>query len=377
MKNQRKEEVNVFLALIRAGLWESDVSLLPYDKAVYSSVYKIAEEQSVVGLVAAGIEHIKDVKISQGIALHYVAATLQLEQRNTAMNLFIAKLDERMKEAGISYVLVKGQGVAQCYSRPMWRAAGDIDLFLDEDNYEKARFYFQNLATSMKEEGGYTKHINMSVGLWEVELHGTMRTNVTKRMDFLVDSVQKDTFGNKGIRIWKDGDADILLPSPDNDVIFVFTHILHHFYRGGGIGLRQICDWCRLLYTYRDQIDKQLLRKRLEEAAIIPEWICFGQLAVTYLGMPEEFMPFYCAPNQKDARKTRQILNYIFEVGNFGHNRDRSYFKKYPYLVRKAISLKRKGSDIFHHYCIFPANSIRFFFRFLSGGIAAVINGKG
>ncbi len=70
----------------------------------------------------------------------------------------------------------------------------------------------------------------------------------------MLDEIQQDTFEKDETRIWKDGETDVLLPHADNDVIFVFTHILQHFFKGG-IGVRQICDWCRLLWTYRNEID--------------------------------------------------------------------------------------------------------------------------
>ena len=37
-----------------------------------------------------------------------------------------------------------------------------------------------------------------------------------------------------------------------------------------------------------------------------------------------------------------------------GHNRDMSYYSKYPYVVRKCISVSRRISDLLHHTMIFP-----------------------
>ncbi len=54
------------------------------------------------------------------------------------------------------------------------------------------------------------------------------------------------------------------------------------------------------------------------------------------------------------------ICSFVMEVGNFGHNRDNSYFSKYPYLIRKAVSLGRRCGDIWRHAMIFPLDSIRF-----------------
>ena len=128
-----------FLELVRAGLWEKEVRLLPYGDIDYAEVMRLAQEQAVVGLVAAGLEHVTDVKVPQVWALQFAGQTIQLEQRNKAMNQFIANLVAKMREADIYTLLVKGQGIAQCYERPQWRTSGDVDLFLSADNFEKAK----------------------------------------------------------------------------------------------------------------------------------------------------------------------------------------------------------------------------------------------
>lgn len=46
----------------------------------------------------------------QGIALTFAGATLQIEQRNMAMNRFINTMMEKLDAAGVESVLIKGQG---------------------------------------------------------------------------------------------------------------------------------------------------------------------------------------------------------------------------------------------------------------------------
>jgi hypothetical protein len=111
--------------LVRAGLWEKEVQLASFGQIDFNEVYRLAEEQSVVGLVAAGLEHLQDVQPPKEILLQFIGQSLQLEQRSIAMNGFIAALVEKMRKVGIYTLLVKGQGTAQCYERPLWRAAGD------------------------------------------------------------------------------------------------------------------------------------------------------------------------------------------------------------------------------------------------------------
>ena len=136
---------------------------MPYGEVDYAEVMRLAQEQAVVGLVAAGLEHVTDVKVPQLWTLQFAGQTIQLEQRNKAMNAFIAETVDRMRKESIYTLLVKGQGIAQCYQKPLWRTSGDIDFFLSEENYQKAKAYLAPLnANSTKSLPWYTS-FNASV----------------------------------------------------------------------------------------------------------------------------------------------------------------------------------------------------------------------
>ncbi len=362
---------NKFLSIIRAGLWERETKVSPSPED-WPDLYHLAASQSVLGLVTAGLEHVADVPSKA--RLPFINFILQLEAKNKEMNAFIGPLMQRLKEADIEALLVKGQGIAQCYERPLWRACGDVDLFLSQKDYEAAKAVLEPLAQEVEPESEYNKHAGYIINGWCVELHGTLRNCLGKKMDNVIDSVQKDVFEGQRTQVWKNGDYEVLTPAPDENVVLIFMHILQHFFKGG-IGLRQICDWCRLLWTYRDSLNLNLLEERLNQAGVLPQWRSFAALAVNYLGMPEAAMPFYSAA-PKWQRKAKRILAFIFETGNFGRNRDTSYTKRYPYLLRKVVSLWRHTSDSIKHFFIFPRGSARIWFLMLRNGISAVLKGR-
>ena len=305
--------VSVFFALIRVGLWEkADVNLNLNNNVDWEDVYQLAREQSVVGLVTAGIERCKilnlndrsamplgsskNLNISQNLLLQMIGEVQMMEQQNKAMNDFIAKLVEKMRKADIYTLLVKGQGIAQCYEKPLWRSSGDVDLFLSHDNYEKAKKYLLPLSSGNKPERLYSKEMGMSIGPWYVEVHGTLRTGLSTCIDKAIDAVQNNVFYSGSVRSWVNGQTQVFLPAPDNDVFFVFTHFIKHFYKEGGVSIRQLCDWCRLLWTYRNSLNHEILESRIRKAGLMSEWKAFAALVVEYLGMPVEAMPrsFYC-----------------------------------------------------------------------------------
>lgn len=369
-----------FLVLVRAGLWEDlkfkDESLKfkDFGSADWDAVLLLAREQSVVGLMAAGLEHVKDVQVPHGWAFQVVRKALSLEQKNRNKNVFVNELTGELEGEGIRAVMVKGQGLAQCYKRPLWRASGDIDLYLDEDDFQKAKAFFRPRVNKFDPDNDYTRHINMTYKGWVVEIHANQHSRLSARTDRVLDEVHRDIFYKGGVRIWDNGGKAVTLPSADNDAILVFTHFLHHFYNGG-IGLRQICDWCRLLYTYRESLNYGLLESRIRQMGLLTEWKAFYNLACKYLGMPD-LDPRFMVHDSRLDKKAERIMDFIVEVGNFGHNRDTSYYKKYPFVVRKAISFGVRMKDVLRHARIFPADSLRFMLNMMRYSFRAVSHGE-
>lgn len=352
-----------FLALVKAGLWEEEVRLSVFEGIGLRDIYRLAQEQSVVGLVAAGLEHANDVQFPKEDVLTIVGEALQLEQRNNAMNHFIGVIVEKMQDAGIYTLLVKGQGVAQCYAKPQWRACGDVDLLLSPDNYNKAKSFLTPLARTIDEEDSRRKHQGLTIDPWTVELHGALPFGLSRSVDKVINDAYNDVFFNGNVRTWMNGNTQVYLPSPNNDVIFIFTHFLHHFFIEG-IGLRQICDWCRLLWTYKESIDNNLLERRLREAGLVTEWRAFASLAINYLGMPADAMPLY---NDSSAYKSnaKRLLRRIIKTGNMGHNNDVSYRRKNPPFISDVITLFRRFYDFAELSIVFPIDSPRFFVNYV------------
>ncbi len=60
----RDKNIESFLALLRAGLWSSEKQDLRIDESTdWQKVYQLAGEQSVVGVVLAGIERYKNLNL--------------------------------------------------------------------------------------------------------------------------------------------------------------------------------------------------------------------------------------------------------------------------------------------------------------------------
>lgn len=360
MKLDSKEQA--FFTLVRAGLWEKDVRLSSFKEVDFQEINRLAEEQTVVGLVAAGLEHVTDVKVPQQWALQFAGQTIQLEQRNKAMDVFIAGLIEKLRSEDIYTLLVKGQGIAQCYERPLWRACGDVDFYLSESNYQTAKDFLKPLASHVEDEDCKRLHLGMTIEPWTVELHGTLHSDFSNRMNKGLDDVHRALFYGGDVRSWNNDGVSVFMPSADNDVIIVFTHFLQHFYVGG-IGLRQICDWCRLLWTYREQIDSKLLKKRLRKMRLISEWKAFSYFAIEYLDMPREAMPLY-DDSKKWQKKASILKDLILKAGNLGFNNENYRFRQSEKISKMTV-FRHRLKEFSCLSLLFPGNAPIFFSTYL------------
>lgn len=362
---------------MKAGLWgHSEVH--DFSGADWDEICLIAAQQSVIGLVAAGIEwhkaHYEHFMIPQKNAMTIIGYTMQLEKQNLAMNSFVAKLVEWLRNRDVYTLIVKGQAVAQCYEKPLWRTCGDIDLFLSDENYFKAKTYLLPFAKYVEAEYKGVKHLGMTISGWEVELHGSLRVGLPNKINNVLDAIKQDTFKCGQVRYWDNNGTRIFMLSKENDIIYVFVHFFNHFYKEG-VGLRQICDWCRLMWTYRDSMDRNLIEKRVTQMGLASEWKAFAAYAVEFLGMSSEAIPMYDS-SSKWVRKAHLINRFILRVGNMGHNRDMSHFSTKPYFVRKCISMGRRTSDLINHARIFPLDSLRFFPQIMYSGMRSAMRGE-
>ena len=349
-----------------------------FKDADWNKVYQLAQEQSVLGFMLQGIDRLKAsdsrFTVPQVLLLHWIGEMQVIEQENKEMDAFVAKIIDKLRNEKIYAILVKGQGVAQCYERPFLRSCGDVDLFLNWADYDKTKAFLMPLASKVETEYESSKHLGMTIDGRTVELHGSLRGSLSRRINRELESIQVDTFKSNDVRVWNNGGVPINLLGKENDIVYVFVHFLNHFYKEG-VGLRQICDWCRLLWTYRDEIDKKKIEGRIRRMGLVSEWKAFYNLASRYLGMPDLDSRFMFNDSRYD-KKADRIMEFILKSGNMGHNRDMSHFNNKPYLTRKCVSMRRRIGDLINHARIFPLDSLRFLPNIMFNGVRSAMRGE-
>lgn len=275
---------DIFLEVLRAGLWERDLRLATTpDAVVWEQVLRLGREQAVMGLVLRGIVHLPEEQRPTG------ALTTVLEAWTTAFgraNARYARVQEallkRLGAAGLHPVVQKGSEAAKYYANPSVRQVGDVDLFLPEAEFQRARALFPE---ARKASDGALVFALDGV---TVELH-------PRYYDIHLAPEKLPVIG-----------------SPCGELLLLSSHIFKHA-MGPGLGCKQLCDLTVALSRLEGQYDKNELRVALNAAGLLRWHHLLCSLLVADFGLD----PACCLPGfeAKDPSRLRQIVR---ESGNFG-----------------------------------------------------------
>lgn len=362
-----------FFALLRSGLWNEVPERAPFDGGVdWEALYRLSFAQTVGPLVTDGVNRLpKEYLPAEPERLDpFLGDMMATAQRNRVLDSFIPKVFHALR--AIPVVLVKGQSLAQDYPDPERRQPGDIDLLLPPSSYAAAKEILLPKATHVSKEDVQTLHQGMHFYSVEVELHGSISTLMSRKLDRQLAALLKEQFDGRSLPTVTIGGAEIPVPEANFNAVYIFVHFLQHYW-SGGVGLRQFVDWTTFVSVHKRDIHPVILEQRLEELGLLNLWKVFTGFAQEYLGCPAEKLPLAARPK---PRKNARIWRYVRRCGNFGKNQDRKR-KEESYLVRKIHSLWRLViADRLRHFPVFPKESIRFFFGAFGYGLQRLAKGE-
>lgn len=275
---------NTFLALLRAGLWEQDLRLPDTpDAKEWEQLLSLGRGQAVMGLLLRGIGHLPEEQQPSGPLAPVIRTWGEAFSRANARYARAQQaLLARLAAAGLHPVVQKGSEAAKYYADPSVRQVGDIDLFLPEGEFQRARALFPD--ARMASDGAAVFARNGVT----VELHP---------------------------RYYDIHLSPAVLPpvsSPCGEILLLCSHIFKHA-MGPGLGCKQLCDLAVALTRLDGKYDREELRAALRRAGLLRWHTLLCSLLVVDLGLD----PACCLPGFRavDPARLRRIVR---ESGNFG-----------------------------------------------------------
>ena len=361
---------DIFFSLLRAALWKTDVQI-PEGFAQWGRIMHIARTQALSGLI--GDVLLSREEIREKLPAKFMDMLQDIPKVNMGMHIQMNRVLQlvvmTLTQNGIEPVLLKGQGLAKYYPTPELRQCGDIDVYVGEENYEKAYDSMLPIVSEIDDRAKIWNwmHFDAKVGTVMIEVHQKAdymhsHKNAKIYREFMLNGLTKDLCPIKF------GTMEVMTPNDTYNAFYVFYHLWRHF-TTSGVGLRQFCDWTCFLHTHVGKLDLPYLKKMLVGLGFMKPWQVFGCFLVKELGLPKDEFPFY---SDEYAGKVDQVRKYVMTDGNFGRNVLAGREKSRNYLHGKWVSFKFHIMRFFRMFAIFPKHTMFRLYYMLRDGVAQV-----
>ena len=260
-------------------------------------------------------------------------SALGMVARNTKVEHAQRQLVKLLENAGLDYVILKGEASASYYPRPELRQLGDVDFLVPSGHREQA--------TRLLMEAGYERSL---------ENHGHhqvfQKPGAHLEMHSRLAGMPEGVLGEK-IQAYLDRHFPLGVqgafraPAPQLHGLVLVLHMQHHML-SEGIGLRHLMDWgCFVQKTAREPFWQQELLPLLKELGLLVYACAMTGTAALYLGT--------ACPDWADADEElcRDIIEDILAGGNFG---GKNYARARSGNMLQKQGHKKSGSRVRHLY---------------------------
>ena len=334
---------NYLFELLRSELWGTELSFSQLSHTEFEELMEMAGEQTVTGLVGDCLIK-NNIKLEREDALGLYAKMKAIEKANARVNENLVSFVNFMERKGIDYIIVKGQVAGSFYPNPDARMSGDVDLYFVGENYEKIKSLVEQRLGKQLSKLSDGKHVEFEVNGVIFELHDKLSRLATRKHQAYWDQMIDNAILEGTDTVMING-KEIKTLSATYNAMYIFVHLFYHM-TASGVGLRQLCDWARVLHNLNDNVndnenllntkaqrDKDFNDNRtpslnregwggssisgpLKELGYLKAYKAMGAFLVEYLGLPEEHCP--CVLTEQDRKWVETIKKNILKRGNFG-----------------------------------------------------------
>ena len=308
---------DIFFELIQVALGTREcLSRVPNEQE-WKTLYAWCQKQSISGIVFHALDSLSTYgqKPPLPILYEWIGCAQTIEVRNRSINKTCVEICQEFHDDGLETCVLKGQGNAVMYPKPLLRTPGDIDVWVKPEVRGK-KLEVRDIINYVKKrnpEGrvlyhhvdmGYFKDVEVEVHYRPTFMFNLMHNRrLQKYYATHVSPIEVELPEEAGC---------ISVPNWEFNIVFQLSHVYNHLLHEG-IGLRQVVDYYYLLRSdgrsMMDDVSNILRYFGLDKIAGAMMWMLNEML-----GLPEEYL---IVP--KDENRGRVLLAEIMKGGNFGH----------------------------------------------------------
>lgn len=326
---------HTYFNILRNYLWKDSASVEGMEN--WDDVIRLAATQGTLPLLA---DFALKQKENAGPSVQQKMQMRQMVMQNMLhrqkLHIYLRLVKECLDNAGIPFVVLKGDGLAALHPNPDMRIMSDVDIWVGQERFHEACHVLRTLPdvlTEDKQEEEGTRHFNLH---WEnaqyvIEVHPVTHAFPSKKENAHYQEWEKTNILHPQLTILLN-DEQYNIPPCEFNVFYVFLHMWHH-YLDKGLHVKQMIDWVLVLHDYAKNQSQQYNQQLCEELKfyhLIEPWQAFGWVAVNYLGLPANEMPRY-NDDKRTKHQAELLLNYMLS-GN----------------QRLYLNQKKRGSGMLH-----------------------------
>lgn len=311
-----------FLSILETYMHDKTYAF-PEDFNELRQLYRFSGEHK---MTAAVFEQIRKSKLWE----QEEYASLKAKWRSTAITDIMLQVQkeegflkayQRLLEAGVKPLVVKGMICRYLYGKPDLRISSDEDILLPRGDF--------SLADKILLEEGFTReelclerglkglpreipYRNFETGTF-IELHFELFDRDSGVYGHLNDEFSH-VFDNcvcqniKGVDIWT--------LAPTDHMFYLICHSFKHFLHGG-FGIRMICDMVMMAEQYGDSMDWNLIGEKLTRLHMDSFWAGLAEIGRVYLGFDWD-KASYPASLQEAYVGMEDLLEDLLDSGIYG-----------------------------------------------------------
>lgn len=272
----------------------------------WNHIYRMAVKHSLAGICASAVDLLPESqRPPRPVAVKLAVMAAKIEQTNILVSRRASDVSGLFASGGLRSCVLKGQGMAVLYPRPMRRQSGDIDLWVEGGFENVCGFVHRYFPDAKARYHHIDFHVFDDVA---VEVH-------------FRPSWMFSPFSNRMLMRWFDANhswdnvpcaGGYNVPDIHFNSVYIPIHIFRHLF-DEGIGLRQVMDYYYVVSSLPGGRMKEDNIRFLRRVGLY-RFVC-GMMYVLHevFGLTDSEMPL-----PQDAVAGRFLLDDIVTAGNFG-----------------------------------------------------------
>lgn len=216
----------------------------------------------------------------------------------TNQQYYLEKIKEGFEAEKVRFLCMKGAYLKTLYPEPYMRSSGDLDIFVDDENTEKARDIMIKLGFAVERFDHRLQDDVYNLGDFvHIEIHRKLISNKCPWDEKCQEIIER-------IVPKKEGSYEYVM-SPEDFYLHMIGHMAKHM-KYSGCGIRMVLDIWVYLNRFKAVLDRKILDQRLKYCGLD----IFEKEVV-------KLVDYWFNGKSADI-KTKSLAKYIFESGIFG-----------------------------------------------------------